>query len=222
MPDLDTFSEVLREFYEQLIKDKTDNTKLSFSKMGHIFEDDISAILKSFSDISEVKVRRSIGYPTMSGITDHQFDCSFKYKGKMHVIECKRQNQLASKNQIYYFNSIIIDHILGMKVDGLNEELYGIFLSTSDLDDKSMVYAITCGIKFVTPNYPPLEYLLSKIESESEFGRSVRFTMSLMPNKNPLLRDPIIRNNPSPAQLFEQYLSLLTEWKHYSYDNLRI
>ena len=211
---LETISQVLRSLYELLVIGNNDTTRLSFCKIGHIFEDNVAVILNKFGDISEVKVRRPIGYPTISGIKDHQFDCSFKYRDMRYVVECKKQNKLASKNQMYYFNSTITDHILGMKIDGINEELHGIFLSTTDLDDKSMIYAITNGIKFVTPSYPPLEYMLSKIEDESRLGRSIRFTMSLLPNKNPLLRDPMTRNDPSPAQLYEQYLSLLKEWKH--------
>jgi hypothetical protein len=99
---------------------KDDMAKYSFSKMGHMFENHVAVILNTFRDISEVKVRRPIGYPTISGIKDHQFDCSFKLRDTRFVVECKKQNKLASKNQIYYFNSTITDHILDMKIDCIN------------------------------------------------------------------------------------------------------
>lgn len=207
-------SQILISFYKLLITENPSNELLSFSKSGHIFEDKVADILKGFADVKDIKVRKPINYPTISGMKDHQFDCSFKVENILYAIECKKQNRIASKNQIYYFNSIMTDHILGIKIDKINEELRGIFLSTTDLDGKSMIYAITNGIRFVTPNYPPLEYMLLVVNKNTSIEKSIKYTIPTFSNKHPLFDKELTRKDPSPALLYEQYCALLEEWKH--------
>jgi hypothetical protein len=152
---------------------------------------------------------------------NHQYDCSFKLDYTTYVIECKRQTGLASKNQIYYFNSTISDHILGMRADRLVNDLRGIFLSTTYLDEKSMIYAITNGIKFITPQYPPLEFVLNRINRDSDLAKAITYLLSELPIRSPLFSEPIQRIEPAPEAQYQHYKDLLVWWRYTSKNGSR-
>ncbi|HEY4699245.1 MAG TPA: hypothetical protein VIH27_02590 [Nitrososphaerales archaeon] len=183
------------------------------STTGHQFEGKVAANLRKYQPpLSDIENRRYLPYPTYSGMR-HQYDCIFKLDGIIYVIECKRQSQDASKNQIYYFNSLITDHILGIKADKLTNELRGIFVSTTDLDDNSMIYATTNGIRIVTPKMPPLEYMLGKVEGNRYLKKNIEHLLSVIMVKSPLFSDSIMRRDPLPATIHEEYMSILVEWR---------
>lgn len=199
----------------ELVSQEASRGKLhNASKEGHIFEDKVFEKLSEFSpQISKIKVRDVLELPTYSGITNHQFDCTFMFEGVQYVVECKRQSSGASKNQIYYFNSTIIDHILGIKADGLSDQIKGIFLSTTDFDSNSMIYGITNAIHVITPKFPPIEALLTSVKSDSDIARMIKQTISHSPQKNPFY-DSILRYDHSPAQIFEEYKNIISMWQN--------
>src|SRR5947209_1245877 len=185
------------------------------SAAGHDFENSVADKLRQLEPvISDIKTRRPTIYPTLSGIRTHQYDCSFNFNSTTYVIECKKQGQAASKNQIYYFNSTILDHIMGIKSNALSNDIRGIFLSTTDLDGKSIIYAMTNAIKVITPNYPPLELMISRADGSSDMANSLKRILSQLPARNPLFCNAINRMDPTPAELFENYKALLIEWYH--------
>jgi hypothetical protein len=172
----------------------------------------VAEALVTFASVGGVKKRTALAYPTLSGMK-HQYDCIFVLDGVTYVIECKKQNQQASKNQIYYFNSTITDHALGMKVDGIQGEIRGIFLSTTDLDEPSAIYAVFSGIRVITPGMPPPEYVAEMTDPASDLFRIIKSVISGIPAKNPLFFDKLKRPDRSAPTVYEEYMTALAEWK---------
>jgi len=208
------FYDLLNNLHSLVTQEASRGRLSNASKEGHIFEDKVFEKLNEFAPpISKIKVRNVLELPTFSGITNHQFDCTFMFEGIQYVVECKRQSSGASKNQIYYFNSTIVDHILGIKADGLSNQIKGIFLSTTDFDSNSMIYGITNAIHVITPKFPPIEALLTSVNNDSDIARMINQTITHLPQKNPFY-DDISRYDRSPAQIYLEYRNILSLWQN--------
>ena len=103
-----------------------------------------------------------------------------------------------------------------MRADGLVNDLRGIFLSTTDLDEKSMTYTITNGMKFITPQYPPLEFVLTRINSDSDLAKAIIYLLSQFPIRSPLFSETIQRIDPAPEAQYRHYKNLLVQWRYLS------
>ena len=207
-------NQVFSKLYEAVVDECDIESKGNASKAGHEFEDRIVGVLSRFVPVSNVKARCTLSYPTLSGLEKHQFDCVFTINNLTYVIECKKQKKKASKNQIYYFNSTITDHALGMKADGVNREIRSIFLSTTDFDYASAIYAVLNGIRVITPKRPPPEYLVDQIDSGSDMFRRVSSIIKMMPEKNPLFLSKIKRLERTPAYVYKLYIATLAEYNN--------
>ena len=198
-----------------LVKEEASRGRLDHaSKEGHLFEDKVSEKLREFEpQISEIEVRNILELPTFSGIKNHQFDCTFVFGGIQYAVECKRQSSGASKNQIYYFNSTITDHILGIKADGLSNQIRGIFLSTEDFGENSMIYGITNAIQVITPKFPPLGAILTQVKNDSDLAKMINQTINHSPKRSPFY-GTISRFEHSPAQIYHEYATILSLWQN--------
>ena len=198
-----------------LVKEEASRGRLGHaSKEGHLFEDKVFEKLKEFEpQISKIEVRNILELPTFSGIKNHQFDCTFVFDGIQYTVECKRQTSGASKNQIYYFNSTITDHILGIKADGLSNQIRGIFLSTEDFGENSMIYGITNAIQVITPKFPPLGAILTQVKNDSDLAKMINQTINHSPKRSPFY-ETISRFEHSPAQIYQEYAAILSLWQN--------
>jgi len=142
---------------------------------GHAFED--TTAQKIYFHAKELGLRPNpprytLDYPTFSGNV-HQFDASFRFGNITYVIECKKR-KMAAKEHIYYFNSKVLDYVLGAKVRGESFPMKGIFLSTVEVGETSMIYAIAYGILVIDPASPPVEHMMSTLSEGSALWKALQ------------------------------------------------
>lgn len=174
---------------------------------GHSFEDLVSQKVHGLSrklGFLSNPARHTLDLPTFSGIK-HQFDCSFTLDDILFLVECKRR-KMSTKEQIYYFNSTVSDYVLGCRLRGLQKKLGALFLSTAEVDNNSLNYALSYGITVIDPTHPPIGVLV-KQSKDSELTIALERLRSEIPNESPL-REPKLRQEFSPAELLRAYLFL--------------
>ena len=144
------------------------------TRAGHLFENVTAQKIYSHARSLGLRPnppRHTLNYPTFSG-GSYQFDASFSLGDVTYVIECKR-TKMPAKGHIHYFNSQILDYLLGAKIRKQNLVMKGIFLSTVKVRESSMIYAIANGITVIDPVSPPLEYMVSTLKEGSVLSRYV-------------------------------------------------
>lgn len=155
--------------------------------------------------------RRILNLPTLSGVK-HQVDCFFTYDRTTCVIECKRR-QFTTIEQVSYFNSILIDYILGLKVQRADHLVNGIFVSTAPLDDGSLKYCIVYAITVIHPDFPPIIHMLNTTKDE-DLKRALKILNEKLPTVHPLYRENELNElDRSSLSLLNEYTHLISHWK---------
>ena len=154
--------------------------------------------------------RHTLERPTLSG-TQYQFDSSFMFGDTVYVVECKRR-KMAAKEHICYFSSKILDYILGASLIGEPLSMWGIFLSTTDVGQNSMIYAIAYGIIVVAPSSPPLDHILLTLPKDSALFRAVAELRSKFSNLADVGLSLTKGSRIPPADLYREYKFLRLRW----------
>lgn len=176
---------------------------------GHTFEDSVSRRIHGLSKdlgFRSISARHTLELPTFSGIR-HQIDCSFDIADISYLLECKRR-KMSTKDQIHYFNSVIADYTLGLRLKNANRSVKGIFLSTAAIDDNSLAYSLAYGLSIIDPVHPPLELLISREKDESLKSALVALREKIPPF-NPLHYDRLAQE-VAPETLLREYKFLLS------------
>ena len=194
-----------------LVRDEAKNvtSEGSSSSGGHSFEDAVSRRVHKLSKqlgFQSISARHVLDLPTFSGIK-HQFDCSFTIGNATYAVECKRR-KLATKNQVYYFNSTVSDYLLGCRLHGLQNRIRGVFLSTAEVDDNSLAYAMSYGMTVIDPVHPPIETMI-KWTKDGDLLVALNRLKERMPSESPLAF-PTLRQEFSSSELLREYLFLLS------------
>jgi hypothetical protein len=204
---------ILSSLYEIVCQEATKLSHKGMVKEAFQFEDKICDAIK-FSAEKDTYVsspREILNLPTFSG-NKHQVDCFFTYNKITYVAECKRR-QIATKDQIYYFNSILLDYVLGLKVQHIDHFVKGIFISTAPIDDNSLRYCIVYAITVIHPDFPPMEYMLSKTADEN-LNCALKTLYEKLPGLNPLFKEERIDYlHWNSLSLLDEYKFLIELWK---------
>ena len=166
--------------YEIIEKEsQTLRKTLSASKAGFKLEDSISLKMAEFCNknrmdyVNVYPPRYELDLPTFSG-EKHQFDVVIQHENTYFLGESKRRKgKTTTKDQLRCFSAKLMDYGLG--ADKFRQSTYfrGLFLSTADIPRATAVYAIGCGITLVSPYFPPVEYLLSKLSENSPLRKNL-------------------------------------------------
>ncbi len=209
-------SKVLSELYELTVKEaESMGKRRGTTEEGHSFEDVVSHTIHRMSkDVGfrSISARHTLELPTFSGIR-HQFDCSFVLDDVIYLVECKRR-KVSMKAQIHYFNSIVTDYVLGLKLRNENPMIKGVFLSTAELDDNSIAYATAYGLTVVDPAHPPLEYLIAK-ENNPDLRRALFALKEKVPSVSPLRNNRLFQEQ-TPMTLLREYEFLMSRVRNSS------
>jgi hypothetical protein len=182
------------------------------SDAGHTFEDTVSRRIHALSKdlgFQSTPARHTLELPTLSG-TKHQIDCSFNIAEVSYLVECKRR-KASAKDQIHYFNSVIADYTLGLRLRNAGHLVKGIFLSTAPVDDNSLAYSLAYGLAVIDPAHPPIEFLVAREKDES-LKRAIVAFGEKVPPFNPLHRDRL-NQEFAPETLLREYKFLLSHVK---------
>lgn len=152
--------------------------------------------------------RHTLNYPTFSGDT-HQFDASFRVGNITYVIECKKR-KMAAKEHIHYFNSKVLDYVLGARARGESFPMKGIFLSTVEVGEASMIYAIAYGIMIIDPVSPPIEHMMATVSRNSPLWRALQDLKDKLPNLH--VSDFNVADRRPATDLYNQYRFLRKRW----------
>ena len=182
-------------------------------RAGHVFED--ATAQRVYLQARDLGLRPNpprytLDYPTLSGNT-YQFDGSFTHQDTVYVIECKR-TRMAAKEYIYYFNSKILDYVFGAMIRKKTLPIKGIFLSTVEVGDSSMVYAMAYGIIVIDPESPPLEHMLSTSREGTALHRAINDLLRRMPDLSVIFKVNQIGFD-SAADLYRNYRFLCKRWR---------
>jgi hypothetical protein len=204
---------ILSSLYEVVCEEATKLSHKGIFKEAFQFEDKICGAIK-FSAEKGIYVsppREILNLPTFSG-NKYQVDCFFTYNKITYAVECKRR-QITTRDQIYYFNSILLDYVLGLKVHHIDHFVKGIFISTAPIDDNSLKYCIVYAITVIHPDFPPIEYMLSKAADEN-LKRALMILQEKLPHLNPLFKEGQVDNLHRDAlNLLDEYKYLIGLWK---------
>ena len=178
---------------------------------GYKFEDLTAMKIYSFAreyGFEAFQPRYTIPYPTLSG-AHHQFDACYKEGNTFHVFECKKI-KIPLKQHIYYFNSKIFDYVLAAWKSGSDFRIKGTFLSTVDVGDSVMAYALSYGLTVIDPSSPPIEYML-RSDINPKLRRTLRdFKVSLPQSLDVLKRKTI--TGKTGKELCSEYRFLVKRW----------
>jgi len=193
---------------EAKVKRKMDRTKA-----GHLFEDVTAQKIYSHARSLGLRPnppRHTLSHPTFSG-GFYQFDASFSLDDVIYVIECKR-TKMPAKVHIHYFNSQILDYLLGAKKRKENSVMKGIFLSTVRVRESSVIYAIANGITVIDPVSPPLEYMVSTLKDGSVLSKAMKQLLVKWPDSSSILDFDRVRRW-SASNLLKEYRFLCKRWR---------
>jgi len=195
-----------------LVKEETKKTK-GKTDIGaaHVFED--TTAQKIYHHAKELGLqpnpqRYTLNYPTFSGNT-YQFDASFRLGNITYVIECKKR-KMAAREHIYYFNSKVLDYVLGARVRGGSFPMKGIFISTVKVGKTSMIYAIAYGILVIDPSSPPVEHMMATVVPNSALWRALQDLKGKLPNLH--VSDFDVAGSRPAADLYNHYRFLCERW----------
>ena len=154
--------------------------------------------------IKPYPARCELDAPTFSG-QKHQFDLMFQDADRYVVGECKRRKGTSTRDQILTFGAKLIDYGLGFYIHGHESSIRGLFLSTAQIPDGSVIYALGTGIEPVSPNFPPIEYLLTT----SKEGTPLRQELIELKKEIAVMWPAIIKAQRRDVQ------SILESYRHY-------
>lgn len=156
--------------------------------------------------------RYVLDLPTFSG-ESHEFDFMIQYQDTYLLGECKRRKgQGATKDQLRCFSAKLIDYGLGAYKLRQDRFFRGIFLSTDNIPDPTAVYAIGCGITIVSPYFPPVEYLLAKLDKTSMLRKNLTMLKKTISAPWPLILESSFERAET-HQILESYKQYLILWK---------
>lgn len=196
-----------------LVRSEATQKDKSSSRIGYKFENIAAQRIYHLAKELGLKPnppRYTLKYPTFSG-NFHQFDNSFTFKRIIYVIECKRR-EVSAKDHIYYFNSKILDYLFGAKVRRENLPMKGIFLSTIEVGESSMIYAIAYGITVIDPRSPPIEHMLLTSKEDSPVHKALEELRQKLPDQTRIL-DFEHTLTKKPADLYKKYRYLCKRWE---------
>lgn len=158
---------------------KTISKAISPSKAGFILEDSLCLKIGEFCSkegmdcVNVYPPRYVLELPTFSGEM-HQFDIVIQCGNTYLLGESKkRKGQGATKDQLRCFSAKLIDYGLGAYRLHQHTLFRGMFLSTDIIPDPTAIYAIGCGITLVSPHFPPVEYLLYRLNEASMLRKNL-------------------------------------------------
>jgi hypothetical protein len=149
-------------------------------------------------------------YPTISGIC-HQFDNSFRVDTTLYVIECK-STRTPIRDHIFCIKAKILDYLFGARIMQRDLVIKGIFLSTVNVQESLMVYAIAYGITVIDPTSPPIEHMLLNVKKDSKTYRALKDLKQKLEDRIFILNfDRCARSNP--LNLYKEYRYLCKRWE---------
>jgi hypothetical protein len=208
--------ELIAFLYESIRKESEKvRSHASTTQQGFALEDSLSLDIAQFcheknaASLTCYPPRYELDAPTFSGQV-HQFDLMVKDADCYVVAECKRRKGIATRDQILTFGAKLIDYGFGFHVHEYDSSIRGLFLSTTDIPDGSVVYALGTGIEPVTPSLPPIEYLLTTAK------RDMSLMQKLLELKNELVvtwPSIIKTQRPHVRGILESYKNHYALWK---------
>lgn len=170
------------------------------TELGRRFEEKVARTIWKYvrsSRAQPLPLRYTLNLPTISG-HKHQFDAGFKAGSTTHLIECKRLKMTSTEN-IYYFNSKIIDYCLRINPSRSSLKIRGTFISSIEVGDPALTYALAYGLEVIDPVTPPLEVLIST-SKDHKFRAAVSRLKEQMPSLEDILSNGYrIRTNTEEA-----------------------
>ena len=91
----------------------------------------------------------------------------------------------------------------------MSDQIRGIFLSPEDFGENSMIYGITNAIQVITPKFPPLGAILTRVKNDSDLAKMINLTINHSPKISPF-NGTISRFEHSPAQIYQEYATILS------------
>jgi len=164
--------ELVTFLYEAIRKESEKvRVQASTTQEGFALEDSLAVEIAEFchdrkkGSITPLPPRYELDAPTFSG-QKHQFDLTVQDGDNYIVMECKRRKGIPTRDQILTFTAKVVDYGLGFHVHRYESSIRGLFLSTADIPDGSVAYALGMGIEPVSPNFPPIEYMITTSANE--------------------------------------------------------
>jgi hypothetical protein len=160
--------ELVTFLYQRISKESEKvRTQTSTTQEGFALEDSLALEIAQFCHdrkkgfITPYPARCELDAPTFSG-QKHQFDLMVRIGTDNHIVaECKRRKGISTRDQILTFGAKVVDYGLGFYVHRCKSSIRGLFLSTADIPDGSIAYALGIGVEPVTPSCPPIEYMVT-------------------------------------------------------------